>query len=545
MAEREVSAHEFNFDILQQQVRTLWRTVKQLLYPPLLPLEGGVSDIPLLQGGVRQLDASVLKLQLPEAASEDTSPSVGEPFSPRRLELATEQYIDAVLKREGPRGLMSTRSAERPARALSKASKPLDRRIINRFIGEWEFDRSRSTSFSPVSEQLGVSWFIRNAVEKLNPTVQYALIEENGQLEFAITTTLTAGISKTVRLNLSGVDVEAEDEDVGAWKSVTQIDGAVLKTTQRNEQQKATLYETREIKSEGEGTQSDALWYKVVLRKEGLENEVSSVRVFKRISGPPSEPYAGGEHAAAASEGSLSTASSPAKALDGDEGPQQLPAWHAFKPRKAVSSELQWIVDHLDDPSAFKKIGCRGYETFKCEQYKFHVAAGQRITSGDAVPVLGAGRINLGKVDFQKCIDYLSKPENKMEFDSATSKVVTIATDGNFSLVYQAFKGQWGFSGREFVIACWSTKVDENRMILSCESVDWTESIEGQIQGLVRANLHLAGYDIQRQSNDDVVLTFCVQADLRTAGVPEWINSRVKAEQLTVVKSIKDRILNL
>lgn len=35
------------------------------------------------------------------------------------------------------------------------------------------------------------------------------------------------------------------------------------------------------------------------------------------------------------------------------------------------------------------------------------------------------------------------------------------------------------------------------------------------------------------------------QADLKTTGVPEWINSKVKAEQLTVVKCIKDKILKL
>lgn len=87
-----------------------------------------------------------------------------------------------------------------------------------------------------------------------------------------------------------------------------------------------------------------------------------------------------------------------------------------------MSSELQWIVDHLDDPTAFQKTGGRGYETFKCNNYKFHVADGQRIFPGDTVPVMGVGRINLGRVELQKCINYLSKPESKMEFDSSTSK---------------------------------------------------------------------------------------------------------------------------
>lgn len=62
---------------------------------------------------------------------------------------------------------------------------------------------------------------------------------------------LPSGV-QTVRLNLSGRDVMAEDEDVGAWRSVTHLEGAVLKTTQRNDGQKATLYETREIKPDAD-----------------------------------------------------------------------------------------------------------------------------------------------------------------------------------------------------------------------------------------------------------------------------------------------------
>lgn len=47
--------------------------------------------------------------------------------------------------------------------------------------------------------------------------------------------------------------------------------------------------------------------------------------------------------------------------------------------------------------------------------------------------------------------------------------------------------------------------------------MEWTEPIQGQIEGLVRGNLHLAGYDLQRQENGDVMLSFCVQVRPITA----------------------------
>ncbi|KAL8271852.1 hypothetical protein Esti_004242 [Eimeria stiedai] len=620
MAEREVSAFEFNFNILkpracfsvcvvsappeeaklpwlvqrlarafyplhqlqqqqqqkQQQGRRRWLGfLEQLLLPPLLPVEGGTSDLPLLHGGVKRLDATVLKLQ----SSADFGAFEGDAedaFNAKRLEIATNKYIDEMLQRDGLRGSL----VPGPAAADREAEpKELDKQasVIKRFLGDWEFDRSRSSSMSPISEHLGVPWLVRNAVEKLNPSINYTLVEKDGQLEFAITTKLTAGISKanpqtvqlhvfvplqTVRLNLSGADVQAEDEDVGAWSSVTRLEGSVLKTTQKNVAQKALLFETREIKPDGEGPQTDALWYHVTLKKEGLPAEISAVRVFKRVSGPPAGVFDDlSPERTVASECSLSTASSPAKEVaapaEGEEAAQAeaqaqphaqapQPRWKSFLPReKAVSAELQWVVDHVDDSSVFQKSSCRGYETFKAANYKFHVADGQPIVQGDPVPVMGVGRINLGKLDLQKCIDYLVKPEVKMEFDSSTSKVITILTEDNFSLVYQSFKGQWGFAGREFVIACWNTKVDENRTILSCESVEWTGPIDGQVEGLVRGTLHLGGYDLQRRENGDVFLCFVAQADLKTTGVPEWINTRVKAEQLTVVKNIKDKLVKL
>ncbi|CDJ45037.1 hypothetical protein ETH_00032500 [Eimeria tenella] len=502
--------------------------------------------------------------------------------------MAMEQYIDEVLKREGPRGLMLAGAVAPPTENLPKT---LDKRVIHRFLGVWAFDRSRSSSMSPITEHLGVPWFIRSAVETLNPKIEYSLEDKHGVPEFAITTTLTAGVSKTVRLNLGGAAVEAEDEDVGAWSSSSKLEGNVLKTIQRNAAQQATLFETREIKPDGHGMETDALWYRVTLRKEGLPGEVSAVRVFKRISGPPPGLCDGGPEAAADSEGSASTAPSPAKPLEGEEAQQQqqqqqqgqqqtekkqqqqeqhqdrqqqqeqqqqqqqeeeqkpeqpLPAWHRFKSRgKAIGAEVQWIVDHLEDSSCFQRTGGRGFETFKSDRYRFKVAAQQQVAAAEQPPLLGVGRINLGAVPLQRCIDFLSTPENKMKFDSSSNKVFTIANDGDFSLVYQSFKGQWGFSGRDFVIACWSVKVSEDRTILCCESVDWKEPIEGQVPDLVRGVLQLAGYDLQRQQNGDVLLSFCVQADLKTAGVPEWINSRVKAEQLTVVKSIKNCIQKL
>ncbi|KAL8437779.1 hypothetical protein Efla_006671 [Eimeria flavescens] len=588
MADREVSAFEFNFNILkprpcvparvaaapvdsvqlpwvarllsrflsplhqlqQKQGRQRWLgLLEQLLLPPLLPVEGGTSDLPLLYGGVRRLDATLLMLHSGDLASLEGE--AADALNARRLEMATNQYIEEMLQRDGASGLSASASA------AAAEPKELDKKVIRRFLGEWEFDRSRSSSMSPISEHLGVPWLVRNAVEKLNPSIKYELVEKDGQLEFAITTKLTAGISKTVRLNLSGANVEAEDEDVGAWSSVTRLEGSVLKTTQKNAGQKALLFETREIKPDG-GVSTDALWYNVTLRKEGLPAEISAVRVFKRVSGPPPgvledlPPERG-----MVSEGSISTASSPAKEVVAPAEPEEAqqpvpqPIWKSFISReKAVSAELKWVVDHLDDPAVFQKSSCRGYETFKAANYKFHAADGQRTAEGEVVPVMGVGRINLGKLDFQKCIDYLVRPEVKMEFDASTSKgkfsaILTILTEDNFSLVYQSFKGQWGFAGREFVIACWNTKVDENRTILSCESVDWTEPIEGHVEGLVRANLLLGGYDLQRRENGDVILCFCAQADLKTTGVPEWINTRVKAEQLTVVKCIKDKMVKL
>ena len=68
----------------QQQQRwwKRWELLQQLLLPPLLPIEGAPSDLPLLHGGVIRLDASILKLQL---RCTDSSDGAADSLSPRRL----------------------------------------------------------------------------------------------------------------------------------------------------------------------------------------------------------------------------------------------------------------------------------------------------------------------------------------------------------------------------------------------------------------------------------------------------------------------------
>ncbi|KYF38515.1 START domain protein, partial [Toxoplasma gondii ARI] len=114
--------------------------------------------------------------------------------------------------------------------------------------------------------------------------------------------------------------------------------------------------------------------------------------------------------------------------------------------------------------------------------------------------------------------------------------------------MYQAFKGQWGFAGRDFTLLCYQKKISDKRVILGICSLDYPNAPAAAdlwpsgAGTFVRATFLKGGYDLQVLASGDVQISFVSQADLKAYGVPAWINKRVKAEQLNIVASIKEHI---
>lgn len=160
-------------------------------------------------------------------------------------------------------------------------------------------------------------------------------------------------------------------------------------------------------------------------------------------------------------------------------------------------------------------------------------------------PMIGRSRINLGKkFTMKQIVSYLWDAENTLEYDNQLAASSLLKDYGNgLHILYHAFKGQWGFVGRDFVLYCWKKELEESsdRAVIGCSSVDdWPFDEENGMQkNLVRAKTIIAGYDISLQKNiGDIILTYIFQANLFVDNLPVWIMNKILMDHLNVIKNI-------
>eukprot|EP00921_Rhytidocystis_pertsovi_P017368 GHVQ01027317.1.p1 GENE.GHVQ01027317.1~~GHVQ01027317.1.p1 ORF type:complete len:1712 (+),score=223.84 GHVQ01027317.1:644-5137(+) len=459
-----------------------------------------------------------------------------------KLDLATDQFLFEQLQR-GAATSIGSRRLEQPQSAMKE-----DVHAVNQFMGMWQFERDKSDLLEPLSKHLGVPWVVRRAVEQFVPVLEYSLEGD----ELTITTRLTMGVSKAVKLKLTGSAFSQADVDVGRWKSTTRVEGKCICTTQVNDELKATIYETRQITLAEGGI--EMLWYKVQLQKDGIEDVVVN-RYFRRIGGAEE----GGVGQALDDKiGVVAVATEDLETGEGglEEGEEKTGettegstdhAEEGFDMRMELMGMTDEDIKFMHEYTEMGKEVCDLVMTYSDETVGWTVIQDKRVKvsrkdpPGD-IPMIGRGEICLGKdFDMEEVIDFIWDADVKSEFDSQLLKGYQIKEyPSRLALLYQAFKGQWGVAGRDLVLYCMRKSFSENRTCVGCKSIeDWPDD-DRMVPGLVRGYTYVAGYDIHRRESGDIHLTYVFQTDLRSAGIPQWITNRVKLDQLNVVKSIFD-----
>ncbi|PFH35402.1 hypothetical protein BESB_062890 [Besnoitia besnoiti] len=599
MAERELSAHEFGFAVQRKETEEpapltchlvglpkvpatppvpFFTRCRRFFSPPLLvlcpsavrrrsrvgcPTPPSLFEGAALQKMTLEVFGVVARAEMKgdedvSGKSEDVLPHVNI----RQLSAATDQFIASLPR--GPGSVLTTPSQPSSvAVAASKERAEDTKRRVNHFLGEWLFNRSKSESMSPLTQHLGIPWVVRQAVEKFTPQLTYTYEAEKNEL--AIATTLTAGLTKTIRLNLSGLGVEQSDQDAGgAWKSSTRLEGSILKTVQRNDSQSATLYETRRVINDSgnpDDHSKDQLWYTAQLHKDNLAEDVVVNRYFDRVNGPPAlegtdfpyladeqpgsgqaeDVYGGQESHGISTEGGSTRTSAHGRTGRGSRPDKD------DKLEKMGEEAVDAVKDVVD--SALRSDASK---------------AGWSVTSGKAgskiflrddggdkkLPLVGLSVITMkAGISLKDVVDYLTDPASKLQFDPQTLKAVKLEELSCGSrILYQAFKGQWGFAGRDFLLLSRRKEISDKRVVIGFRSIEYSQAPPAAelwpagAGEFVRATLLRGGYDLQVLSDGVVQVSFVLQADLKTDAVPAWISKRVKSDQLNIVTAIKNHI---
>eukprot|EP00922_Rhytidocystis_sp_ex-Travisia-forbesii_P003841 GHVS01005559.1.p1 GENE.GHVS01005559.1~~GHVS01005559.1.p1 ORF type:complete len:320 (+),score=47.62 GHVS01005559.1:475-1434(+) len=171
-----------------------------------------------------------------------------------------------------------------------------------------------------------------------------------------------------------------------------------------------------------------------------------------------------------------------------------------------------------------------------------HMKAFRKDVAGS--PMIGKGEVDLG--DFfspDDVLTYLWQKEIAQEYDEMVAKACGVESFPNgVEILYQAFKGRYAQTGRDIVFYTAHKWTSADRVTIGCKSIKDYPQSDVMVKGCVRAFNHIAGYDIHRHPEGNVVLSFVFQADIYADAVPTWILNRVKLDQLHVVKSIKKHL---
>ncbi|OII76120.1 hypothetical protein cand_007090 [Cryptosporidium andersoni] len=162
-------------------------------------------------------------------------------------------------------------------------------------------------------------------------------------------------------------------------------------------------------------------------------------------------------------------------------------------------------------------------------------------------------------------VDYIWDSSTKVYYDPMVEyckPLYYFKSNPNICIVYQAFKGQWGVAGRDFVVICYRVKRNfrgnnhstnsscpiedsncSNSMreeeILLTQSVEWSNINDSY----VRAQNYFATYVFRPGSKDnEIQLIYLNQVDLQTVGISAWIIKKVILDQMNSVAMLRDII---
>ncbi|KAK6588118.1 hypothetical protein RS030_7949 [Cryptosporidium xiaoi] len=545
------------------------------------------------------------------------------------LNSQTDIFSDYSLQKN--REVSSSRPVELPSHLQE---------LLEKFEGYWVLLRSNSDSLQEINAALGVSWFIRRAVDKLNPIVHYDIDKTKGIV--SISTTLIMGlndrttliITKTKMLGRSNFEEiektrieELRNEDLNdnlqkkheesesnrqfSSKRKKSLDkflvieqpsttfewsddktNIILETRQNRDGFK--MIETRSIipsyklpfKIKGndgrviDSKQKEVLCHKVILKGKknnsiNKSNLLVCCRYFVRTEIKISDTKSNSSKQNTRLSNGLSD---DEKTLNNSQDEDSYPTFLGesddfpasvgevaqredeffelvLRKRSELLEKTKKLVKEIDNGSQKWTLerNSNGMKVYKKEISKqpfmscgvtsivvnsdnseFHLDLKGKV-SGDKIASIG------------DIVDYIWDSNNKMYYDPMVEKsdpMHYFRNDENICIFYQAFKGQWGVSGRDFVVICYrykpnvdesSEQDDSNYEYLLTQSIEWPTINSAY----VRAKNYFATYVFRPVGENKVQALYFNQVDLHT-DISTWIIKRVILDQMNSLAMLRD-----
>eukprot|EP01066_Platyproteum_vivax_P014007 Platyproteum_vivax@DN6302_c0_g1_i1.p1 len=210
----------------------------------------------------------------------------------------------------------------------------------------------------------------------------------------------------------------------------------------------------------------------------------------------------------------------------------------ATKAKEIVDATFEKCIEEMTLDKGWKKLGEKN--GVNCERRDIKKQ-----------PAVCKGSVLFGSDwDPETIIDFVWNESSCFKYDPSLDKAFRLKTWSDelplgLCAYYQAYKGQMGFPGRDFVLVGAKKQIDNDHYISCCQTAPMEHLFtddqldQAKKQKCVRAHIFIAALDCRRLSNGLVQLTLVNQLDPNERWAPEMILNQLYVEQLQKVGSVR------
>lgn len=112
-------------------------------------------------------------------------------------------------------------------------------------------------------------------------------------------------------------------------------------------------------------------------------------------------------------------------------------------------------------------------------------------------------------------------------------EVLHVAPNQEFRVIHMEYKGQWPVSNRDFVTL--STRHREgDKYYIATQSCNYPYA---EVNGIVRAQLHIGGYILQKINENTTKITYISDSDIK-GNIPGMLKNSLSSKQGQVASKI-------
>lgn len=148
---------------------------------------------------------------------------------------------------------------------------------------------------------------------------------------------------------------------------------------------------------------------------------------------------------------------------------------------------------------------------------------------------IAAKGIAVADYNIQKVVEFLEKEESLPKINPQVVEIkVLYEKKDAFKVNYQQYKAIWPVANRDFVSVGVNIKESETKVYIGTKSCKF---VHPEVKGVVRGEIYLGGYVIEKIDETHTKITYLSDADLK-GNIPQMVQNQLSSKQGEVASKI-------